>query len=222
MDFDDSPYHLSQRRLMVQNQLRYRGITDPNVLRVMEEIPRHLFIGPEKQPEAYLDQPVAIGFEQTISQPYIVALMTEKLQLTNQHNVLEIGTGCGYQTAILAKLAHRVFTIERIETLAQSAQHNLARLDITNVLYHTGDGTQPWPGPLPEKPQLPPRFDRILVAAAAGTIPQALLDQLEDPGKMVLPVGPPGDQRLLLIEKFQKRLTETMLCYCRFVKLVSE
>jgi len=195
--------------------MRRRNIADERVLKVMAQLPRHLFIPPENRSQAYLDQPVSIGLGQTISQPYIVALMTEKLQIQPQHLVLEIGTGCGYQTAILAKLARKVHTIEYLEELSRRGQENLAALGITNVEYHIGNGREGWPGEL--------RFDRILVAAATEFIPPVLLEQLADNGKMVIPIGEPAGQKLILLEKVGgdiNSIRETMLCYCRFVKLV--
>ena len=252
MDSSELHNDVRQRRQMVQKQLRQRGIADEKVLAVMERLPRQHFIPAANRFEAYYDQPVSIGLGQTISQPYIVALMTEKLQLEPSHRVLEIGTGCGYQTAILAQLSRRVYTVERLETLARQARQNLEALNITNVEYHIGDGTQGWPprpddGPTEylknstevaelarpgpktdDAPEIltPVEFDRIMVAAAPESIPPALLDQLVIGGKMVIPVGATHDQRLLLVEKIRDKkrgLTtkESLLCYCRFVRLIS-
>ena len=199
---------------MVEDQLRRRGITDEKVLAIMEQLPRHHFIEPANRYLAYSDQPVPIGFGQTISQPYIVALMTEKLQIAPHHLVLEIGTGCGYQTAILAHLAQQVYTIEVIEQLACRGRENLSEpaLDINNVEYHIGDGYSGWPEPM--------QFDRILIAATADEIPATLLGQLKDGGKMVAPVRRGAEQQLLLTEKQGQEIRETFLCYCRFVNLV--
>ena len=169
-----------------------------------------------------MDQPVPIGHGQTISQPYIVALMTEKLDVQPHHRLLEIGTGCGYQTAILADLAHKVYTIERIEALTDRARRTLGDLAITNVEYQVGDGSLGWPQPLEKLPESPPQFDRILAAAAAPDVPQNLLAQLADDGKMVLPVGASGGQELILLQKQGKKIKKTFLCYCRFVPLVSD
>jgi protein-L-isoaspartate(D-aspartate) O-methyltransferase len=188
----------------------------------MNELPRHGFIPEEHRTEAYLDQPVPIGHGQTISQPYIVALMTEKLDVQPHHHVLEIGTGCGYQTAILAELVHKVYSIERIEALMSRARRILAELAITNVEYQVGDGSWGWPQPLKTKSESPPLFDRILAAAAAPEVPQTRLAQLADNGKMVLPVGATGGQELLLLQKQAKKIKKTFLCYCRFVPLVSD
>ena len=203
-----------RRRLMVDVQLRNRGIYDERVLSVMADLPRHLFVPIEFRAESYLDQPVSIGYGQTISQPYIVALMSEKLSVCPDHTVLEIGTGCGYQTAVLAHLCRQVYTIECIKTLAERARDGLGSLGISNVSYQIGDGRAGWPS------SSDVCFDRILVAAACESIPERLLDQLIDGGKMVLPVGGSGGQRLLLLEKSGGDVKETMLCYCRFVKLV--
>jgi len=210
----ESASQVQQRHLMVRDQLRSRGVADERVLQTMEKLPRQHFIPPENHSQAYLDQPVAIGAGQTISQPYIVALMTEKLRLQPQHCVLEIGTGCGYQTAILAQLVDQVYTIELIETLALGARQNLDAMEITNVHYHIGNGCHGWPEDI--------FFDRILVAAAASTFPPLLVKQLADQGKMVVPVGTVETQELLLLEKHGEKLKQTLLCYCRFVRLVEQ
>jgi protein-L-isoaspartate(D-aspartate) O-methyltransferase len=219
---DDTRTDILQRSFMVKEQLQRRHIADQRVLDVMSELPRHGFIPEEHRSEAYLDQPVPIGFGQTISQPYIVALMTQKLDVQPHHRVLEIGTGCGYQTAILAELAHKVYTIERIEALTNRTRRILAELAITNVEYQVGDGSRGWPQSLETKPESTPQFDRILAAAAAPEVPQNLLAQLADDGKMVLPVGSSGGQELLLLHKQGKKIKKTFLCYCRFVPLVSD
>jgi protein-L-isoaspartate(D-aspartate) O-methyltransferase len=219
---DETRTDILQRSFMVKEQLQRRNIADARVLQVMNELPRHSFIPEEHRSEAYLDQPVPIGLGQTISQPYIVALMTEKLAVRENHRVLEIGTGCGYQTAILAELARRVYTIERIEALARRGQQILGELGIANVEHHVGDGSQGWPKSLEEESETPPLFDRILAAAAAEEVPQALLDQLADDGKMVLPVGASAGQELVLLHKQGKKVKRKFLCYCRFVPLVSD
>ena len=240
MSVQETPEEIRQRQQMVQHQLQGRGISDERVLRVMGRLPRQHFIPAGSRSEAYYDQPVSIGRGQTISQPYIVALMTEKLQLRPSHRVLEVGTGCGYQTAILAQLVRRVYTIELIDELAQQARGNLAALGITNVEYEVGDGTHGWPNPIAEETvdqdteksptgdkQAAIAFDRILVAAAPEETPAVLLAQLAIDGKMVIPVGPPHDQRLLLLEKTldingQPEIKESLLCYCRFVRLIGQ
>ncbi len=211
-----------QRDFMVAQQIRHRGISHENVIQAMTQLPRHLFIPSRHRDEAYLDQPVSIGHNQTISQPYIVALMTEKLLIEPNSIVLEIGTGCGYQSAILARLAKKVYTIERLEPLAQMARKILGDLNITNIEYHLGDGAQGWPRPLSAAPDHPPGFDRILVTAAAESVPAELIEQLNENGKMVIPVGPGSDQQLLLLEKKNQQIRESTICYCRFVRLISE
>ena len=228
----DTESDLWQRQQMVCQQLQGRGIVDERVLGVMARLPRQHFIPAEFRGEAYQDQPVAIGWGQTISQPYIVALMTEKLQVESGHRVLEIGTGCGYQTAILACLAGEVYTVERIESLYEQSRRNLAVFDFKNITYQLGDGTQGWSiagnqglGKAGDKGEV--IFDRILVAAAAEEAPRVLLDQLAPEGKMVIPVGADNNQKLLLLEKYQdgknqSKVKETLLCYCRFVRLVRD
>jgi len=208
----ESAIETAKRRQMVELQLRQRGICDQKLLDIMEQLPRHHFIPYPNQSDAYLDQPVPIGFGQTISQPYIVGLMTEKLDVEPDHEVLEIGTGCGYQTAILAKLCRWVYSVEIVEQLAQLGRENVTALDITNVQYHIGDAWQGWP----EHKQ----FDRIMVAAAAEEVPPVLLEQLKDHGKMVIPVGEQFGQKLLLLGKHGQKISKQNLCYCRFVKLV--
>lgn len=201
-----------KRLLMVDRQIRQRDIRDEKVLKVMEELPRHHFIPRESRSMAYMDEPVPLGLGQTISQPYIVALMTEKLDLQPEHEVLEIGYGCGYQTAILARLCKRVYSIEVLEELAQRGRENVEGLGITNVEYHTGDGRQGWPEAR--------EFDRILIAAATKEVPPALIEQLKDGGKMVLPVDEWSGQSLLLLEKKGQEIVRNFVCYCRFVRLV--
>ena len=176
-------------------------------------LPRHRFVPAKHAQQAYSDQPLPIMLGQTISQPYIVALMTEKLALEQSHRVLEIGTGCGYQTAILAQLVSKVHTIEVRAELAEQARRNLTELGICNVEHHLGDGSLGWPGDV--------EFDRILVTAAAADIPSALLRQLADGGKMVVPVGRRSDQELMLVEKKGQSVRKTLVCHCRFVRLVT-
>lgn len=203
---------IQSRQQMVQHQLRQRGISDESVLRVMEELPRQFFIPKNARSFAYDDAPVPIGYEQTISQPYIVALMTEKLAVSAQDEVLEIGTGSGYQTAILSRLCRKVYSIERIEALARFGRDNVEQTGVDNVSFCIGDGTLGWP----EERQ----FDRILIAAAGSDVPLAVWQQLKEGGKLVMPVSDERDQRLLLIEKNQGKRKESLLCYCRFVKLI--
>jgi len=179
-----------ERRRMVAEQLRPRGISDPRILAAFEATPRQLFIPETSRPWAYADAPQLIGFDQTISQPYIVALMTQLLSLTGTERVLEVGAGSGYQAAILAQLAAEVHTIEFIPELAERAAQTLASLELTNVHVHCGDGSDGWPSSAP--------YQAILVAAAAPQVPPPLLEQLAAHGRMVLPVGRRGYQELRL------------------------
>ena len=201
------------RERMVRDQIEARGIKDKRLLNVMRKIPRHLFVEEALRDQAYNDYPLPIGEGQTISQPYIVALMTEALELKGQEKVLEIGTGCGYQTAILAELAQSVFTIERIPTLMQRAKAILDSLGYFNVAYKTGNGTLGWPEVAP--------FQGIIVTAAAPEIPQPYVEQLEPGGKMVIPLGDKFSQVLYKIIKLPDgRIKKEYLCGCRFVPLV--
>lgn len=199
---------------MITRDLRGRDITDPGVLDVMAKLPREQFVNPSYRSQAYLDGPLPTGMGQTISQPYIVALMTQLLQLNPYCQVLEIGTGSGYQTAILSKLTKKVYTIERFNQLTQSAQAVLGRLDISNVEFYIGDGSCGWPS---EK-----TFDRIIITAAVPQIPQPILDQLADGGLIAAPVGQGNVQNLVLCEKKKQKLTEKIICSCRFVKLIGQ
>jgi len=196
---------------MVQTQLLKRGIEDERVLRVMGQTPRHLFVPESYQKLAYQDHPLPIGYDQTISQPYIVALMTEFLQVTGEESVLEIGTGSGYQAAVLAQLTKSVYTIEIVEHLAKSSSALLKKLGHENVMVKHGDGYQGWPEHAP--------FDRIIVTAAPDEIPQALIDQLAIGGRMVLPVGKEY-QELVLVTKTEKRVTRKDIIPVRFVPMV--
>ncbi len=201
------------RERMVRDQIEARGIKDKRLLNVMRKIPRHLFVEEALRDQAYNDYPLPIGEGQTISQPYIVALMTEALELKGQEKVLEIGTGCGYQTAILAELAQSVFTIERVPTLMQRAKAILDSLGYFNVAYKTGNGTLGWPEVAP--------FQGIIVTAAAPEIPQPYVEQLEPGGKMVIPLGDKFSQVLYKIIKLPDgRIKKQYLCGCRFVPLV--
>jgi len=202
----------SQISDMIQTQLRRRGITDAAVLAAMESVPRHEFVPREFREKSYDDVPLPIGDGQTISQPYIVAAMTAALHTRPSDRVLEIGTGCGYQAAILSRLAREVFGVERRPELALSASARLERLGYANVYVHCGDGTLGMPDLAP--------FDAILVAAAAPTIPQPLLAQLAEGGRMIVPVGDAEHQELQLIEKRGKSIRTTTLEGCRFVPLV--
>jgi protein-L-isoaspartate(D-aspartate) O-methyltransferase len=201
------------RRQMLASQLVPRGITSPRVLAAMERVPRELFVPPEFQDRAYDDSALPIDAGQTISQPYIVALMTEALELTGAERVLEIGTGSGYQTAILCELASEVVSIERTPLLARQAASRLRAIGYPNLTLIEGDGTQGWPPGAP--------YDAILAAAAATQIPQPLVDQLADGGVLVLPVGRNDDTQMLIrLVKRHGRLHREDLCPCRFVPLV--
>ena len=202
------------RKKMVEEQLLARGIRDPRVLAALSRIPRHEFVDPGMAAQAYLDHPLNIGCKQTISQPYIVALMTQSLALKGTEKVLEIGTGSGYQTAILAELCRGVFSIERISTLSNRARQTLYRLGYVNVTLRIGDGTLGWPEEAP--------FDAILVAAAAPGIPPPFLDQLAEGGTLVLPRGEPASQKLLRVTRRGGRFVEECLGECRFVRLLGE
>ncbi len=202
------------RRQMVKNDLEGRNITDPDVLKAMNEIPREEFIPNQYKYEAYSDGPLPIGMGQTISQPYIVALMTQVLKLKSDNEVLEIGTGSGYQTAILAKLVKKVYTIERFNELSESAQAVLARLGFTNIEFFIGDGSIGWP----EKKQ----FDRIIITATVPKIPEPVFGQLKIGGLYVAPVGSGGFQSLILGEKKPVGSTESFICDVRFVKLIGK
>jgi protein-L-isoaspartate(D-aspartate) O-methyltransferase len=200
------------RRRMVDQDLKSRGITDPGVLSVMGQIRRERFVPESYGSQAYADNPLPIGMGQTISQPYIVALMTQQLCLNGYCEVLELGTGSGYQTAILARLSKRIYSIERLEQLSASAQAVLESMGIDNVEYCVGDGTCGWPQTR--------TFDRVLVSAAAPAVPQPLLDCLNDGGVLVAPVGSTGVQELVVCRKSGDRIVESPVCDVRFVRLV--
>jgi protein-L-isoaspartate(D-aspartate) O-methyltransferase len=194
-------------------QLRRRGIRDAKVLRAIEGVPRELFVDEAFTDHAYQDIALPIECGQTISQPYVVAFMTEKLELDDRHKVLEIGTGSAYQAAVLSHLCRRVYSVERWRELQKLADHRLAELGITNVTTIIGDGWLGWP------PQAP--FDRIIVTAAALDAPAALLDQLKEGGRMIIPLGETRDeQQLVQIDKTEEGLVETPLLPVRFVPLV--
>lgn len=202
------------RSNMVRLQLANRGIQDVDVLQVMGEIPRERFLPAEQRHTAYLDGPQPIGNGQTISQPFIVALMTQELRIETPHRVLEIGTGSGYQTAVLARLARHVYSIERIGELSDFAIAALEELEIDNATLCVGDGTVGWPDHAP--------YDRILCAAASPDIPPAWADQLVEGGMMVLPIGGRGFQELIRAEKREGRIVRFPICDVRFVPLVGE
>jgi len=200
------------RRRMVEEQIRRRGIRDERVLSAMEEVPRHLFIPIEVRRLAYADEPLPIGEGQTISQPYIVAEMTAALRLSGTEKVLEIGTGSGYQTAILARLCREIVTIERIASLSAEARSRLAAMEIGSVTFVVGDGSL---GSAEHAP-----FDRILSAAASPTVPAPWISQLSEGGIIVLPVGSRHEQELIRVTRVGRRTKTEVLGGCRFVPLV--
>jgi protein-L-isoaspartate(D-aspartate) O-methyltransferase len=207
----EQPY-LFERRHMVESQLRNRDIHDQRVLEAMLRVPRHEFVSPEYTSVAYADHPIPIGENQTISQPFIVAVSLQALALTGSESVLEVGTGSGYQTALLAMLARVVYSIERYATLARSAETILSGLGLDNVKVVVGDGSHGLREFAP--------YDAILVSAAAPSVPQSLLDQLSNTGRMVIPVGPPHAQELQLVRKQDGKPVIAVLEGCRFVPLV--
>ena len=197
---------------MVERQLRSRGIRDPRLLEAFLAVPRHEFVRPREADQAYQDHPVCIDCGQTISQPYMVAIMTEVLDLHGGERVLEVGTGSGYQTAILAKLTAEVFTIERIAERSGQAQSVLARLGFTNIHFRVGDGTVGWPEQAP--------FDRILVTAGGPRVPPALKRQLADGGALAMPVGGRRGQDLVRVRRRGEAFTQTDHGGCMFVRLI--
>jgi len=205
------------RMRMVETQLEARGISDARVLRAMSAIPRHLFVDEGLIEQAYYDSPLPIGEHQTISQPYIVALMTQALELKGRERGLEIGTGCGYQTAVLASLADRVFSVERIASLATGARKILDKLNFYNVAIRVGDGSYGWREEAP--------FDAIITTAGAPEIPQYLVEQLAPGGRMVVPVGDRDVQTLYKLTRSvenPKEIKKEDLGGCRFVSLIGE
>jgi protein-L-isoaspartate(D-aspartate) O-methyltransferase len=206
------PHWAAERGKMVETQLRRRGIRDGRVLAAMGEIPREQFIPPESRLSSYADGPIPIGYGQTISQPYMTALMAEALDLTGSETVLEVGSGSGYAAAVLGALAARVVTVELIPGLAEMARENLARTGrLHNVTVIRGDGSLGYPGMAP--------YGAISVAAGAPEIPPALLDQLDDPGRLVIPVGDWEDQELRVVTKQGGQIEQRVATLCRFVPL---
>ena len=210
-EFND--YAVARRR-MVQEQIAARGIHDQRLLKVMQEIPRHLFVDEALMSQAYNDHPLSIGEGQTISQPYMVALMTDALGLNGREKVLEIGTGSGYQTAILARLCDWVFSVERILGLSRQAQRVLEKVGVFNVNLVVGDGSKGWPTEAP--------YDAIIVTAGGPSLPQPLLGQLAEGGRLVVPVGGRSLQTLYRVTRREGRFVEEDLGGCRFVDLVGE
>ncbi len=209
-----SSRYARERERMVEGQLAGRGITDPRVLEAMRKVPRHLFVDEALRDRAYGDYPLPIGEGQTISQPYMVAIMSQLLRLTGSEKVLEIGTGSGYQTAVLAELTRRVCSVERLASLATRARGTLEGLGYTNVWVRTADGTFGW---LDEAP-----FDRILVSAASPSIPAPLFEQLAEGGRLVLPVGDAFSQTLTVVERVGGEMRTTADSGCVFVKLIGK
>jgi len=198
------------RNRMVRTQIQDRGVTNPAVLDAMRKVPRHLFTPKEYQDQAYNDYPLPIGYGQTISQPFIVAYMTEALKPGKKMKALEIGTGSGYQAAVLAEIVDKVFTIEIVPELATESAERLKKLGYDNVTCKFGDGYQGWPEQA--------SFDIIIITAAAEKIPQPLISQLAENGRLIIPVGPPAAiQELILITKKNGKTIEKRLTYVRFV-----
>jgi protein-L-isoaspartate(D-aspartate) O-methyltransferase len=206
------PWRLSARRLA--HELAARGIGDPRVLDRIASVPRQVFVPEQLQDSAWLDTALGIGHGQTISQPYIVALMTEAARLQRTDRVLEIGTGSGYQAAVLSGLCGRITSIERIDPLARAAGQRLRDLGLDNIDVLVGDGTLGWADGAP--------YDAILVTAGAPAVPERLLEQLAEGGRLVLPVGPEDGQVLLAYERHGDQYRSRKLCDCRFVKLIGQ
>lgn len=202
------------RRRMVEEQLVLRGIQDAAVLRAFRGVERHKFVPEGSRGSAYADFPVSIGEGQTISQPYIVALMSEALKLTGKERVLEVGTGSGYQAAILAELAKEVYSVERFAVLAERAAGVLEALGYRNIRIRVGDGTEGWPEEAP--------FDRVIITAAAQRVPEPLFQQLAEDGLLIAPVGENFSQVLTLFTKKKGKLESKQLCGCVFVPLIGK
>ncbi len=202
----------NKRKQMVENQIKNRGVTDELVLKAMLRVPRHLFVEEAMRETAYGDFPLPIGDGQTISQPYMVAVMTEKLELDENCKVLEIGTGSGYQTAVLAEISENVFTIERIAALEKKARVKLEKMGYTNIAFKIGDGTLGWS-------QFAP-YDGILVTAGSPNIPRLLFSQLVEGGRMVIPIGNSFSQILTVVRKQNGEMVEESSFSCTFVPLI--
>lgn len=204
----------SARERMVKEQLEDRGIKDIKVLYAMRKVSRHLFVPESFQYKAYSDCPLPIGENQTISQPYMVALMTESLEINEGDRVLEIGTGSGYQSAVLAEIAEELYSIERIKSLLKKARETLDGLGYTNITTKIFDGTYGWKEKSP--------FDGIIVTASSPEVPQTLLDQLSVGGRLIIPVGDSSSQVLTKVKKTKEGIEKTELCGCVFVKLIGK
>jgi len=206
--------YTDERLDMVNIQLAHRGISDKRVLDAVSKVPRHIFVPSEVVSIAYTDQPLSIGETQTISQPYMVALMSECLRLKGGERILELGTGSGYQTAILAELGSFVYTIERISTLSVRAQRELKHLGYENIKFKVGDGTLGWSDNAP--------YDGIMVTAGAPRVSQVLIDQLAEGGRIVVPVGNSFSQELVVVSKTNKKIKTENICGCMFVPLIGK
>jgi protein-L-isoaspartate(D-aspartate) O-methyltransferase len=211
---DPEGRYARERDRMVDEHLAGRGVSDPRVLAAMRQVPRHRFVQEALRVRAYGDHPLPIGEEQTISQPFIVGLMTSLLELSGREKVLEVGTGSGYQTAVLAELARRVCSIERLPRLAERARTILESLGYSNVWVRVGNGALGWPDEAP--------FDRIIVTAGGPAIPPPLMQQLADGGRMVLPVGASDNQVLTVVENVGGEIRQRTHGECKFVKLVGK
>jgi protein-L-isoaspartate(D-aspartate) O-methyltransferase len=210
----DDVRYARERERMVDEQLVGRGVTEPRLLAAMRRVPRHRFVQEALRARAYGDHPLPIGEDQTISQPFIVGLMTSLLELTGREKVLEIGTGSGYQTAVLATVARRVCSIERLPRLAERARALLEALGYDNVWIRVGNGALGWPDQAP--------FDRIIVTAGGPAIPPPLVQQLAEGGRMVLPVGTPENQALTVVDNVGGEIRQRTHGECKFVKLVGK
>lgn len=212
--FAEEPDYKSLRKNMVEFQLKPRGINDPEVLRVMGEVSRHLFVPEDSRANSYGDYPLSIGEGQTISQPYMVALMTQALKLTGNEKVLEVGTGSGYQAAVLSRLCSKVYTVEKVTSLVVKTKELFKQQGYNNISVKVGDGTEGWAEFSP--------YDRIMVTAGAPKIPEPLVKQLAEDGRMVIPVGNTFSQELILGEKADGKLMKKYICGCMFVPLLGK
>ena len=203
---------MDQREQMVECQIAARGVRDARILDALSQVPRERFVGRRLQDFAYDDRPLPIGKEQTISQPYIVALMLECMKLQPEHKVLEVGTGSGYAAAVLSRLVNQVYTVERHKSLADRARNRLRKLGYQNVEVRFGDGTLGWPEKAP--------FDSIVVAAGGDTVPRALLEQLKEGARLVIPVGGSAEQELMVFRRTGQVFEEEMVTKVRFVPLL--
>lgn len=204
----------SLRTQMVERQLKRRGIVDPKILNVFQKVPRHLFVPETLRDRSYEDYPLPIGFDQTISQPYMVALMTQCLDPQPTSKILEIGTGSGYQTAILAELVDSVYTVERILEFSMQAEERLRSLGYRNIFFKCGNGLEGWERYRP--------YDGILVSCATRTVPPSLLFQLKEKGLLVIPLGGAVSQVLTVLSKEKEKITSREICGCAFVLLIEE